>query len=216
MQGAGQATRRTSHTLEINANTFNEVCINCHATEGTTTLTGDNFISAFVDPQGEVFQDALKLATTLLKTNYKITYNNTIYPYFFDDNLGAPGFATQVKNWTRTGVPGVTALSAAEARKLMGACLNIQILDREPAAFAHARTYVRRLLYDTIDFLDDKTINMSSGATARATSSSIYGKGDTAYTDSTLTVLAPYTTEAMVYLIGWNRTNGTWSTPERP
>ena len=215
MQGAGQATRRTSHTLEINANTFNEVCINCHATEGTTTLTGDNFISAFVDPQGEVFQDALTLATTLLKTNYKITYNNTIYPYFFDDNLGAPGFATQVKNWTRTGVL-VTALSAAEARKLMGACLNIQILDREPAAFAHARTYSRRLVYDTIDFLDDKTINMSSGATAIATSPSVYGKGTAAYTDSTLTTPSPGTTEAMLYLIGWSRTTGGWSSPERP
>jgi hypothetical protein len=216
MQATGQTTRSTSHTLEINANAFNQVCINCHATEGTTTLTGDNFIAAFVDPQGEVFQDALTLATTLLKTNYKITYNNTIYPYFFDDNLGAPGFATQVKNWTRTGVSGVTVLSASDARKLMGACFNIQILDREPAAYVHARTYVRRLLYDTIDFLDDKTMNLSSGATAIATSPGTYGKGATAYTDSTLTVLAPGTTEAMVYLIGWSRTNGTWSSPERP
>jgi mono/diheme cytochrome c family protein len=216
MQAAGQPTRSTSHTLEINANAFNQVCINCHATEGTTTLTGDNFIAVFVDPQGEVFQDALTLAKTILKNNYRITYDNTIYPYFFDDALGAPGFATQVKNWTRTGVAGVTALSASDARKLMGACFNIQILDREPAAFVHARTYVRRLVYDTIDFLDDKTINLSVGATALATTPGTYGKGAAAYTDGTLTTLSPGTTEAMLYLIGWSRTTGGWSSPERP
>ena len=169
-----------------------------------------------MDPQGEIFQDALTLAKTILKNNYRITYDNTIYPYFFDDALGAPGFATQVKNWTRTGVAGVTALSASDARKLMGACFNIQILDREPAAFVHARTYVRRLVYDTIDFLDDKTMNLSSGATAIATSPVTYGKGATAYTDGTLTTLAPGTTEAMLYLIGWSRTTGGWSSPERP
>ena len=98
----------------------------------------------------------------------------------------------------------------------MGACFNIQILDREPAAFVHARTYVRRLVYDTIDFLDDKTINLSVGATALATMSAVYGKGTSAYTDGTLTTLAPGTTEAMLYLIGWSRTTGGWSSPERP
>jgi hypothetical protein len=98
----------------------------------------------------------------------------------------------------------------------MGACFNIQILDREPAAFVHARTYVRRLVYDTIDFLDDKTINLSVGATALATTPGTYGKGAAAYTDGTLTTLSPGTTEAMLYLIGWSRTTGGWSSPERP
>jgi hypothetical protein len=44
----------------------------------------------------------------------------------------------------------------------------------------------------------------------------VYGKGTAAYTDGTLTTLASGTTEAMLYLIGWSRTTGGWSSPERP
>ena len=98
----------------------------------------------------------------------------------------------------------------------MGACFNINLLIRDPGEFAHARTYSRRLIYDTIDFLDDKTINLSVSATALATSPSVYGKGESAFTDGTLTTLAPGTTEAMTYLIAWSRSTGKWSTPERP
>jgi hypothetical protein len=97
----------------------------------------------------------------------------------------------------------------------MGACFNINLLTKEPAAYVHARTYVRRLLYDTIDFLDDGTINLTVGATAQAQSAvvgspvfGLYVKGTTA-TD-------PATTESMTYLLGYNRTSGAWNTPERP
>jgi hypothetical protein len=98
----------------------------------------------------------------------------------------------------------------------MGACYNINLLKREPGAFAHARTYTRRLIYDTIDFLDDKTINLSTGATAIATDPVTYGKGAKAYTDGTLTTLDAGTTEAMTYLIGWSRSTGAWNAIERP
>jgi hypothetical protein len=104
----------------------------------------------------------------------------------------------------------------ADKTKLMGAVSNVVFFKREPGAYAHARTYSRRLMYDTIDYLDDGVLNMSVSATAIATSPTVYGKGATAFTDGTLTTLAPGTTEAMVYLIKWSRSTGAWSTPERP
>lgn len=196
MQATGQATRSTSHTWEINMNAANQVCINCHGTEVDT----EAHLEEFIDGQAVPFQNALAVALNQLWTHYTISYNSASYPYFYDNTV-SPGVA--VKDWTRGGT-----LTAADAKKLMGACFNINLLTREPAAYVHARTYARRLLYDTIDFLDDKTINMSTGATAIAYNNVMYVRGPTA-TDNT-------TTESYKYLVGYNRTTGAWNALQRP
>ncbi|QWV92471.1 hypothetical protein KP004_14845 [Geomonas oryzisoli] len=188
-----------NHELEIGAVAFTEVCVNCHTAEGTTTLTTENFKEVFIEEQAVPFKDAIALALAKLSANYGITYNASAYPYFYD----ARNANSAVKDWTRGG-----QLTAAEAEKLMGACFNINLLNRDPAAYVHARTYARRLLYDTIDFLDDKTINMSTGATAIAWDAVKYVKGATA--------LDAATTEDFKYLAGYNRTSGAWNTLERP
>jgi hypothetical protein len=141
------------------------------------------------------------LALATLESKYNITYNQAVYPYFYDKSK-LPAVSA-VTDWTRGG-----ALTNAEAKKLMGACFNINLLKRDPAAFAHARTYARRLIYDSIDFLDDKAMNMSVGATAVAYNPVMYLKGALA-TDVT-------TSEAYKYLAGYNRTTGVWNALERP
>jgi hypothetical protein len=189
--------------------------LNCHTSELSTALTTTNFDSAFLTPQEDAFQSALTLALSILSTKYHITYNQASYPYFYDADAGSAA----VVDWTRPIAlpgPGGTALTNADAMKLMGACFNINLLKREPAAFAHARTYSRRLIYDTIDFLDDLTINLSTGTTATILDPTNFKKGTNAFTDGTLTALDPGTSEAMVFLIKWSRTTGQWSTPERP
>lgn len=193
------------HTLEMDATAFNTICVKCHTKEGTTTLTAANFTTVFLEEQSAVFQDALTLAKAkLAAAPYNIVYDSAVYPYFFPTSAPVPHVRTDgVTDWTRGGV-----LSPADARKLMGACFNINVLDREPAVYAHARTYARRLLYDTIDFLDNGLIDMSVGATAIAYDPVMYVKGPTA-TDAT-------TTEAYKYLAGYNRTTGVWNTLERP
>jgi hypothetical protein len=103
----------------------------------------------------------------------------------------------------------------------MGACFNINLLTREPAAFAHARTYTRRLIYDTIDWLDDNTMNLSVSATAVATDPADFTKGTNAYTDGTLGTIDPGTSEGMLFLVNWSRSTGKWinnsaTTAERP
>lgn len=203
-----RTSRATSHTLAISGDAYNQVCINCHDSEGGTPLSAANFHKIFLEPQEEVFQDALGLATGLL-TKYDIKYDTNSYPYFYDLAKDPTG-KTAVKDWTRGSKDQRFGL------KMMGACYNINLLKHEPAAFAHARTYTRRLIYDTIDFLDDGGMNLSVSATAIATNSEIYGKGAQAYTDGTLTALSPGTTESMVYLIGWSRSSGKWNTTERP
>lgn len=191
---------KAGHTWEINGAAFDEICVKCHTAEGAITLTAANFKAVFIEEQSAVFQDALNLALATLSSKYNITYNQAAYPYFYDNSLSPVG---AVKDWTRGGT-----LSAAEAKKLMGACFNINILKREPAAYAHARTYSRRLIYDTIDFLDNKTIDMSVGTTAVAYNPVMYVKGATA--------MDVATTEAFKFLAGYNRTSGVWNALERP
>jgi len=85
----------------------------------------------------------------------------------------------------------------------MGACFNINLLTREPAAYVHARTYARRLLYDTIDYLDDGTINLSTGDTAIAFDNVMYVRGALA--------TSPETTESYKYLTRYSRSTGAWT-----
>jgi hypothetical protein len=197
----GQPYRTSSHSWEIDGNAFNQVCVKCHDSEGSIILTADNFETVFIEEQSHVFQNALTLAKNILLKKYGIKYDGSKHPYFYDVAKDPSG-ATAVRDWTR----GTN--DQAFGQKVMGACFNVNLLIREPAAYVHARTFTRRLIYDSIDFLDDAVINLSVSATAVATDPATYGKGATAN--------APDTTESMKYLIGYNRTTGAWNTPERP
>ncbi|MCM0082761.1 hypothetical protein L4X63_14295 [Geomonas sp. Red32] len=221
LSGAQANRPDAGHKLEINADAYNQVCINCHTSEGSATgpvaLDSTNFLQKFVEPNQNAFQVSLNLAIKLLKDNYNISYNSAAYPYFYDESLplDSKGNKQSVTDWTRGGT-----LSNASALKLEGACLNINLLSREPAAFVHARSYVRRLVYDTIDFLDNGTIDLSVATTASTVDPTNFGAGATAYTDGTLGTFATGTTEGMLYLKAWNRSavvgNGTAQAPQYP
>ncbi|MDA8428234.1 MAG: multiheme c-type cytochrome [Geobacteraceae bacterium] len=212
MNSAGGTAK---HSLAIDAYAYNSVCVKCHDSEGSKTgpvaLTADNFVTAFLEPNSNGFQQTLALVNTLLNSKYGINYNSAAYPYFYDMTLDPTG-KTAVKDWTRGGT-----LTQADAKKLMGACYNLNVLTREPAAYAHARTYTRRLLYDTIDWLDNKTMDLSVSVTANATDPTNFTKGTNAYTDGTLGTIDPSTTEGVLFLLNWSRSTGKWNTAsERP
>jgi hypothetical protein len=145
---------------------------------------------------------------------YQIKYNADAYPYFYDLQKDPTG-KTAVKDWTRSALFGGVK-NQVLGKRLMGAAFNLNLLTKDPGAYVHARTYTRRLIFDTIDYLDDRTMNFSSGTTAIAYDPVKYGKGATAYTDGTLTTLASGTTADMVYLLGWSRSTGKWNNPVRP
>ena len=199
IQSTGQPKRVSSHLFAIDWNAYNEVCIKCHDEENGIPITASNYKTIFIEEQAEFFEHAMDLGFDLLLKNFNISYNKDVYPYFYDLNIGP---TAAVRDWTRGG-----ALSTADAKRLMGACFNLGLLNREPAAYIHARTYTRRLIYDTIDFLDNKKIDMSTGATARAWDPVKYVKGPTA---------AAPTTEYYKYIAGYNRTTLQWNALERP
>lgn len=209
MNANGQPHRGGSHSYKISSAAFEQLCSNCHGSEGDVKLTGANFQQVFLEPQHEVFAEALKLITNLLLTRHNIKYDGNTYPYFYDMKKDPAG-KTAVTDWTRG------TKNQVFGKRLMGACYNLNLVTKDPGAYAHARTFVRRLIYDSIDFLDNGKQDFSVGTTAIAYDKTIYSKGTAAYTDNTLTKLAPGTTESMTYLIGWSRTTGGWNTPERP
>ena len=61
---------KTKHTLEIDAYAYDNVCVKCHTSEGShagpVALTDANFKTAFLQPNAEALQGALRLATTVL------------------------------------------------------------------------------------------------------------------------------------------------------
>jgi Cytochrome c554 and c-prime len=177
------------HTLAIDQSAWDDVCTNCHATEGLNLVE---------ETEGE-YQDAIKYAIQLLQTKLPIEYDSSTYPYFYKAGLPHTS-ANAYKNWSNGG-------SKMQGLRNEGAAFNINLLSREPFAYVHARTYTRRLLYDTIDYLDDGIVNMSVSATLQAAPFNLV-KGAYA-TDPTGNRIFPY-------LGSYNRTTGAWQSPERP
>lgn len=170
-------------------------CVGCHMTaprkhvftplssSSTGTITGITStvcstchgISAFainspadLDAKKKGYQAALKVIAAQL-TNLNgggIYYNATLPPYFFTtNNTALQGSSTQVVNWNSTA-------PLSQGANLMGAAFNLRLLDTD-AGWVHNGTTARRMLYDTIDYLDDGTQNNSVASTI----SSLYGAG---------------------------------------
>ena len=301
-----------SHTYKIDQAAITAVCNHCHTAEnGNSITTEDSFKTFFLDPQQEVYRNAIQLGATvvnqkvalynaaLTSTPNALGYSTTnplkfmiaidpmtstqpgklvVLKYMLDGSNGtsntpyaadgtilvssssstsstyaAPGSANAnylapaattspyySTDYTNAAIALGYSTVAGDAgyTKFMGAISNLAFFAKDNGGFAHARTYSRRLIYDSIDFLDDGVLNLSVGNTAKATSllaniggavnpvAGLYTKAATAYntggtpvaitipTPATSTV--PATSESMLYIIGWNRTTGAWTVPERP
>ncbi|HEY5514026.1 MAG TPA: cytochrome C [Geomonas sp.] len=223
-----------SHSLKIDQKAITAVCNKCHSSEGGNDITTiAAFDQHFIEPQSEVFQDALTLAAAVFNSRqstvvmarstsgemsvYSMVTSGTKLGYT-PDNYAAYLAGTASLN-SATAADWTTVASAApytNKTKVLGAVSNILFLSKDKGAYAHARTYSRRLIFDSIDFLDDGSMNGSSALAAVATSPAVYGKGATAYTDGKLTTLAAGTTEAMIYLAAWSRSTGAWVDVARP
>jgi hypothetical protein len=126
-------------------------------------------------------------------------------PYFYvaangyDPSYVESGSCTKnlpIKNWQTGGTStfawdtkscvssAVTAGTAGTGKNNMGAAFNFNLLEHDPGAYVHNRMYVKRLIYDSIDWLDDGVMNYSVGATLAA-----------------LPPATSYKSEAMTYLL---------------
>jgi len=220
------------HSLQIDEATAQELCLQCHADAphldggtGTgagvyTTMTNlADMEKAMLEPQSTAFQNGLTLIKQLLLIKYKIKYDGTAYPYFYDLQKDATG-KTAIMDWTRKTVVGVTdaavialgmpaipvgGLTQVQAYRLMGACYNLNVLARDPGAFVHARTYTQRLVFDTVDYLDNNKMDFTALNTARAlTTAGVTGLAEI-YKGTNVNVHASdgsLATESMAWLAG--------------
>ncbi|MFO7607407.1 MAG: cytochrome c3 family protein [Desulfurivibrionaceae bacterium] len=135
---------------------LNPVCVNCHGKRGAgtnaahswlgTDFTVDNLVAGETAPHKGRYLAALEALRVLLAAN---GYNYTPdYPYF--DN----------QDWT-IGI-------SANGKDNMGAAFNFNLLVHDPAGVAHNRRYTRRLIYDSIDLLDNGAMDYSVSATLNA------------------------------------------------
>jgi Cytochrome c554 and c-prime len=136
-------------------------CIECHTgahgpglvVEDTTTENGLQTAAAaaaFLEEEAEGYHEALAMLLDAIEAKGIIWTGD--YPYFdTNDSLGSGGTAL---SWINEGT--------------FGAAHNYNYLHHEPGAYAHNRIYAKRLIFDSLDWLDDGMLNgtISTDATA--------------------------------------------------
>ena len=80
-----------------------------------------------------------------------------------------PTFNAATNTCTQTILPANVG-TAGTGYNNMGAAFNLNLFKHDFGAFTHNRTYVRQLIYDSIDWIDDNTVpfNSSTGTTIDA------------------------------------------------
>jgi hypothetical protein len=139
------------------------VCWQCHQYDVT-----------FVQGQQDGFAASLDTLQYLLKL--KGIYYNATYPYFFKSE-GPYTSANAFKDWNSV-YPG-------KGVNVMGATFNFNLMKREPGAWAHNPVNTKRLLWDSIDFIDDGVMNNSTSVTIHSSEiqSQPFGQGVVNYLD---------------------------------
>ena len=124
--------------------------------------------------------EAYSIASVDSDTQITLTrpYNGptaTLVPYVIFQS-GSQSGAT---NW----MMGETAQD--RGRNYFGAAFNLNLLLHEPGAYAHNSRYAKRLIYDALDWMDDRSLNYSVGATLEAL------PAGTVYKDEAMRYLLP-------------------------
>lgn len=158
-------------------------CVTCHT--GGFAMTAAKLVT-----EEEEYQAALAGLNAALQTKGIFFYKDA-NPYFFTkpfnpaytetgactDNLPIQNwnlggtfnyvYDATAKNCTKVGTIG-TAGTAGTFKDVMGAAFNLNLLAHDPGGYAHNRFYAKRLIWDSIDFIDDSILNNSVPATLAA------------------------------------------------
>lgn len=148
------------------------VCAACHS-----DITPDE-----MNEEKERFEASLAaLEAQLALKGFYYSSNN---PYFFTDTYdptyvpptdACPTKNLAVRNWQTGGTSTRTwnatkktcdifvgdAGTDGTGDENMGAAFNLNLLIHDPAAYTHNRVYAKRLIWDSIDWADDETLNSS-------------------------------------------------------
>ncbi len=162
-------------------------CAVCHTPgSGLTPITTDT-----MNAEKDRFDAALQALQTILATNaQRPLFFGSGNPYFFTAPFVEGGANTAVRNWLSAGDADTTGNTTGKNN--MGAAFNLNLFRHDYGAFTHNRFYVKRLIYDSIDWIDDNVLNDSVEATINA-----LPVGATDYT-----ITAAQKAAAVVYLLG--------------
>jgi hypothetical protein len=128
---------------------------------------------------------------------YPYVFTNTYNPAYVES--GSCSQNLPIKNWQTGGSStfawsGTACISTANSigtvgtgQNNMGAAFNFNLLEHDPGAYAHNRMYVKRLIYDSIDWVDDSVMN--------------YSVGDTLYAECAVGSPLAWCAEAITYLL---------------
>lgn len=135
----------TDNTGAITAIRSQAVCENCHAMDAVG-----------LEAKKVEYAQALEALQAVMASRNFFFAN--AYPYIFKtaDNTSRTNGVT---NWV------IDNTVANNGKNNMGACFNFNLLAHEPGAFTHNSFYARRLIYDSIDWLDNFAMDDSVLAT---------------------------------------------------
>jgi hypothetical protein len=153
---------------------LNPVCVTCHSTRGAGSNAKVTWFEGTWRLRANAALDALKVQLSLRGFNF-----TPVHPYFAN------------KDWLSAGDTDKTGNTTGKHN--MGSAFNYNLLVHDPGAVAHNRYYTRRLIYDSIDWIDDNILNYSVGTTLSALNP------DT----------APYKADAITFLIKGGVPTGT-------
>ena len=127
----------------------------------TVTASADQFRTA--DGNNYEIQSVDSETQITLKTSYRgLAVSGAPY------TIMMTGSANAVTDWD------ITDRGVTYGKNFMGSAFNFNLLEHDPGAYVHNRTYVKRLIYDSIDWLDDARMNNSVGTSLNALSGAVY------------------------------------------
>ncbi len=146
---------RDDTTGDITAITAS-VCIECHDGSHGPAFVAEGGAAAAVTAAAEFMMEeeegylaALSALVAALESQ-GIYYDQANYPYFFTDG-------TSTTSYTDWAAP----YGLADWQDVMGAAFNLNLLAHDPGGYAHNRFYVKALIWDSIDYIYDGTIDGS-------------------------------------------------------
>ena len=141
---------KNDETTGVIKTVTSSACVTCH---------GSSITAASLEEEKALFEASLAVLNAQLGA--KGYFWGSGNPYFFT----TAGGSTAVKNWLSTGDTDNTGNTTGKNN--MGAAHNYQFMAHDPGGFAHNRYYAKRLIYDSIDWLDN---NILDGSVATAIS----------------------------------------------
>ncbi len=125
-------------------NVSSEICFNCHAGSGSS-------LAEVTEREREDYEYALQAFEHQLVISSPTYSFITSYPYFAQTYHLSPGDSDITGNTT--------------GKKNIGAAYNFSMLHHEPGAYVHNSRYVKRIIYDSIDWIDNNQLDYSVGNT---------------------------------------------------